>query len=41
MWGLTSIIVSTALKFTPVSWVDRIPMHIDENKAIDTNDKIM
>jgi len=36
-------LVSTALKLTPAHWADRIPkrLRVDENLAIDPNDKLM
>lgn len=41
MVGCTTWIVSSILKLTPASWVEKIPVKVDENKAIDPNDKVM
>jgi hypothetical protein len=43
LWGFGTVIVSTLLKLTPVTWADKIPMKLraDENAVIDPSDKIM
>jgi len=41
IWGATTILVSTALKWTPAHWVDKLPIRVDENKALDPNDPLM
>jgi len=41
LWGASTILVSTALKLTPDRWVEKIPIHIDEDKGVDPNDKWM
>jgi len=40
-WGATTLIVSALLKLTPEHWVKRIPVNVDEDKALDPNDPIM
>jgi len=39
--GATVIIVSTILKLTPAHWVEKLPIRVDENKALDANDPLM
>ena len=39
--GATVLIIATIFKLTPAHWVDKLPMVIDENKAIDPKDPIM
>jgi len=41
LWGMSTILVSTILKCTPAHWVDKLPIKVDENKAIDPNDPLM
>jgi len=37
--GATTLLVSTFLKLTPDSWVNKIPINVDEDKGVDANDK--
>jgi hypothetical protein len=41
LWGSSTLLVSTILKLTPPQWVEKLPVFIDENKAVDPNDKFM
>ena len=39
--AMVVLIVSTALKLTPPSWVDKIPIKMDESKKIGDDDLVM
>jgi len=41
LYGSTVLLVSILLKLTPAKWAEKLPIFIDENKAIDPNDPIM
>ena len=41
VYGATVLVVSAILKLTPEAWAEKIPVFIDENKAIDPNDPVM
>jgi len=41
IWGSTVLVVSTILKLTPVHWVEKLPIFIDENRKPDPNDPVM
>jgi hypothetical protein len=41
LWGASTLIISTILKLTPVHWVEKLPIFLDENKAMDPNDPLM
>lgn len=41
IWGSTSLLASVLLKLTPESFVDKIPVTIDDNKAIGEDSRIM
>jgi len=41
LWGSTVLLISILLKLTPLSWLEYLPVFIDENKGIDPNDPLM
>ena len=41
MWGSSVLVVSALLKLTPAEFFEKMPIVIDENKALDENDPIM
>jgi len=41
VWGSTVLLVSVLLKLTPEAWAEKIPVRVDENKAMDPNDPLM
>jgi len=41
LWGATPLLIATILKLTPAHLVEKLPIFIDENKAIDPNDPMM
>jgi len=41
LWGSSVLLISTILKLTPVHWVEKLPIFIDENKKPDVNDPLM
>lgn len=41
VWGFTVLPIAWLVKMTPVSWVEKLPVKIDENKAIGENSKLM
>jgi len=41
VWGFTVIPVAWLVKLTPAHWVEKLPVKIDENKAMGENSKLM
>ena len=41
IWGFTAFIISAILKLTPAEFFEKMPIVVDENKAVDENDPIM
>lgn len=41
LWGSSVLLISTILKLTPVHWVEKLPIFLDENRKPDPNDKLM
>ena len=41
IWGASVLLVGLALKLTPSHWVEKLPVFIDEKKAMDPNDPLL
>lgn len=41
VWGFTVVPIAWLVKLTPAAWVEKIPVKIDENKAMGENSKLM
>jgi P-type Ca2+ transporter type 2C len=41
LWGASTMLISVILKLTPAEFFEKMPIVIDENKAIDENDPLL
>jgi hypothetical protein len=41
LYASSVFLISILLKLTPAKWVEKLPIFLDENKAIDPNDPLM
>lgn len=40
-WGSTSLVVAALLKLSPQAWLEKMPIKIDENKALGADSKLV